>query len=113
MSVDKPKYSVTGFYVSCGSENYTQSTIRSSLGFSEPKRVKKYTLTYPDLDSMIQQLEEACNEYDRQGYDIETILPLNIGSADEYQNQQRKVVTTASYSVTRGAMLVAKRRDSQ
>ncbi|NWO07517.1 MAG: hypothetical protein HLX50_18035 [Alteromonadaceae bacterium] len=111
MGKENPKYSVTGFYVSCGSEDYSKSTIGSTLGLSGPKKVKKYTFAYPDLESMIKSLEDSCNEYDKQGYDVENILPLNIGSTDEYLNHQSKVVTTASYSVTRGAMIVAKRRD--
>lgn len=113
MSTDNPKYRVSGFYVSCQSEIHTKSTLTSSLGLADPKRVKKYTFAFPDLDSMISSLEDACNEYDKQGYDIESILPLNIGSADEYLNQHQRIVMTASYSVTRGAMIVAKRRDSE
>lgn len=111
MSEESLKYSVRGFYVGPAAFDDVQHGVFSSFGLGNPKSVKKYAYGHPDLDSLIENLQDACNEYDDQGYDIETILPLNIGSVDEYLNSNNRVVNTASYSVTRGVLLVAKRRD--
>lgn len=111
MSEESLKYSVRGFYVGPAAFDDVQHGFFSSFGLGNPKDVKKYAYAYPDLDSLIKNLQDACNECDDQGYDIETILPLNIGSVDEYLDSNNRVVNTASYSVTRGVLLVAKRRD--
>lgn len=111
MSERMPKYRVTGFYVSCKSEDYQKETMRSRLGVSDPERRRRYTYSVPDIESLAEELENACNKFDKEGYEVDTILPLNVGSSDEYLNQHRHLVTTSAYSLTRGAMVVAKRRD--
>jgi len=111
MSEERPKYSVRGFYVGLAAFEDVEHTTFSSFGLTKPKDVTKYAAGHPDLDALVENLQDACNEYDDHGYDIETIIPLNIGSADVYRNSSNVAVNTSSYSVTRGVLLVAKRRD--
>lgn len=62
MSEESLKYSVRGFYVGPAAFDDVQHGVFSSFGLGNPKSVKKYAYAYPDLDSLIKNLQDACNE---------------------------------------------------
>ena len=66
-----------------------------------------------DYDAFAQQLEEIYNQFDEDGYDVHEILPLNIGATESVHsvlNGRKNYVGETGFSVTRGAIVVGKRR---
>ena len=93
------KYIVTGFRASVEKDPQTVGIIN------------KRTVEYPifrrvDLDEYAELLEETYNKYDAEGYDVVNVVPITMGETEQNNNQ-----VTASFGITRGAIVVGKRRD--
>ncbi|WP_051943815.1 MULTISPECIES: hypothetical protein [Luteibacter] len=66
-----------------------------------------------DYDTLGAEVEAAYEDFDVDGYDVIQLMPLSIGnSRPEYSQSGSKVsyLGETGFSVTRGVMLVAKRR---
>lgn len=67
-----------------------------------------------DYDAFATQLEEIYNQFDSDGYDVHEVLPLNIGATESVYSKIKgndNYVGETGFSVTRGAVVVGKRRD--
>lgn len=102
------KYLVNTFYVNIETN---EKVVPTFFGLGASKTVTECTPAQPDISSLRANLEKCLNDYDESGYDIHSILPLAVGSTDEYRNNKGDIVFTASYSTTRGVIVVAKKRD--
>ncbi|REC93334.1 hypothetical protein [Kushneria indalinina] len=110
-SEQKEKFLVSAFYVAQDSRKRYETGLVSGLFGAEPKERTIHDPKAPDLDALAEQLQEQCNYYDQQGYDVFNIMPLNIGSHENLLSEKGQTVGHAGYSVTRGVMVVAKLKE--
>lgn len=106
MSEKKDKFVTDWFYVPCASNTKLQPG--GFLGLGEPKRVKDYINTVPDLDDFAKELAERYNRFDEAGYEIIEVVPINIGSSEPRFQDNKNYVGDASFSTTRGAVVVGR-----
>ena len=93
----------------------TKKEIRQGglLGFRK-EEVDVYDAKFANLDQFSQQLEAIYNEFDVRGLDVVNVVPISLGSSEpchaSTKNGQNYLGETP-YSITRGAVVVGKRRD--
>ncbi|MFS8371224.1 hypothetical protein [Acetobacter indonesiensis] len=63
-----------------------------------------------DIDDLSNKLEEAYNDYDRKGYDVVNVVPIQMGTSESCNQRNGTYVGEAAFSITRGVIVVAKLR---
>ncbi|MGG7605411.1 hypothetical protein [Massilia sp. BKSP1R2A-1] len=71
-----------------------------------------YTQRHVDFDSFAEQLAQKYEEFDRQGYDVVNVVPISMGQSESCTQSGGAYVGDVGFSITRGAVVVGKRRDS-
>ena len=68
-----------------------------------------------NLDQFSEQLEQIYNGFDEKGYDVVNVVPISIGSSEacnaKMSNGKNNYLGETGFSITRGAVVVAQRRD--
>lgn len=94
----------------------TRKEVRSS-GFLGLKKevIDVHEAKVANLDQFSEQLELIYNGFDERGYDVVNVVPISIGSSEScystLNNGSRNYLGETGYSITRGAVVVGKRRD--
>ena len=83
---DKSKFKSTWFYASVAQDS---------------KR-------HVDLDDYSKRLVKIYEDFDSDGYDIINVIPINFG-----ESEPSGFLNQGTFSITRGATVIAKRRDDQ
>lgn len=103
-SIVSKKFITTWFYASKHSET-------QDVGIFRIKLRKVYDDRSVDFDEFSQRLEEAYNNFDERGYDVVNIVPVATGSSVKCNQSNGNYVGDVGFSLTRGAVIVGKRRD--
>jgi hypothetical protein len=103
-SIVSQKFITTWFYASKDSET-------QDVGIFRTKIKKIYDNRSVDFDEFSQRLEEAYNNFDERGYDVINIVPIAMGSSEQCKQSNGNYVGDVGFSLTRGAVVVGKRRD--
>lgn len=72
---------------------------------------KAYTKRYVDLDAFSSLLSSKYNEMDKLGYDVVNVVPIAMGESEHCKQSNGNYVGDVGFSITRGAVLIGKRRD--
>ncbi|EOX4929147.1 hypothetical protein ACER1D_002932 [Vibrio alginolyticus] len=68
-----------------------------------------------NMNQFAEQLEEIYNGFDEKGYDVVNVVPISIGSTEpchaRMSNGSTNFLGDTGFSITRGAVVVGKRRD--
>ncbi|KKA43634.1 hypothetical protein [Salinivibrio sp. KP-1] len=68
-----------------------------------------------NLDEFSEQLENIYNTFNDRGYDVVNVVPISMGGSEpchaKMSNGQKNYLGETGYSITRGAIVVGKRRD--
>lgn len=82
--------------------------------FKETKTVEQYHFEV-DLDKYAQGLAEIYNRFDREGYEVVNVIPLQMAHEKPCYQQlaqdRTNYVGSISHGMTQGAMVVGKRKD--
>ncbi|KTC21699.1 hypothetical protein AO391_26125 [Pseudomonas marginalis ICMP 9505] len=98
------KFITTWFYSPVDSEE-------KAAGFFGNKIKKVYDPRSVNFDLFAQTLEETYNSFDDQGYDVVNIIPVAMGTSEQCKQSNGNYVGDVGFSLTRGAVVVGKRRD--
>ena len=98
------KFITTWFYA--GLEKHTEDVgiFRTKIRETAIQRTVNYH-EYAEL------LEAKYNELDAEGYDVVNVVPINMGQSEECYNRNDNYLGDVGFSITRGAVVVGKRRD--
>jgi hypothetical protein len=96
------KYKVTWFYSSLAVNEGT-----AVFGLIKTQAASQTTINFDDYAN---RLAAIYNDFDSQGYDVLNVIPMNMGSADSFSAGEG-MTGYAGYSITRGAVVVGKRRE--
>lgn len=80
------------------------------------EEVEVYEARLPNLDQFSQQLEAIYNEFDARGLDVVNVVPISLGSTEPCHSEikgKKNYLGETAFSVTRGAVVVGKRRDQE
>ncbi|AXA80686.1 hypothetical protein CE206_29405 (plasmid) [Achromobacter xylosoxidans] len=86
-------------------------------GFFWNKKPKVEKVSQPrtaDYQQFADHLANIYNNFDEQGYDVVNVIPLAIGATESVhasRGGQPNYLGETGFSVTRGAIVVGKRRD--
>lgn len=106
------KFETQWFYAALDTRTEVQST-----GFLGLKRevVKIPEARVANLDQFSEELANIYNGFDEKGYDVVNVVPISIGSSEschsKLNNGQTNYLGETGFSITRGAVVVGKRRD--
>lgn len=107
------KFITTWFH--CEADN---ETVKKKTGFLKKKEVEKkvYYKDSPNYDHYAEMLAKTYNDMDDHGYDVVNVVPINTGASEPYsgvlKNGKKHYMGEKCYSVTRGAIVVGKRREA-
>ncbi|MEA1647836.1 hypothetical protein UAJ10_02225 [Nitrospirillum sp. BR 11164] len=79
-------------------------------GFFGAKNVDAAAPYLPDFQSMADSLCEIISGFDEDGYDIHTVLPIQVGTSEPSITKNNSYLGDYSYSLTRGAIVIGKKR---
>lgn len=82
-----------------------------AAGLFGNKTKKVYDHRSVNFDLFAQNLEETYNSFDEQGYDVVNIIPVAMGTSEQCKQSNGNYVGDVGFSLTRGAVVVGKRRD--
>jgi hypothetical protein len=99
------KFITTWFYASKDSK-------AKDVGIFRTKIRKFYDDRSVDFDEFSQHIEETYNSFDEQGYDVVNIVPIAMGSSEQCKQPSGNYVGDVGFSLTRGAVVVGKRREN-
>ena len=106
------KFETTWFYAPLESRKELRPS--GFLGLSR-KEVDVSEAKLVNLDEYSALLEEAYNAFDDKGYDVVNVVPISMGSPEachaKMDNGRMNYLGDTGYSITRGAVVVAKKRD--
>ncbi len=106
------KFETTWFYAGLEKRKEVQPSGFLGLG---SKVVDVTEAKLADLDEFSDQLEQIYNGFDENGYDVVNVVPISIGSPEpchaKMSNGNNTYLGDTGYSITRGAVVVGKRRD--
>lgn len=99
------KFKTTWFYASLGKHDVKQ-------GFIFKENVKRVSKRYADLSEYAQFLQDAYDELDAEGYDVVNVVPISMGESESCTQRNGNYVGEVGFSITRGAVVVGKKRES-
>lgn len=98
------KFISNWFYA--GLKKYTVET-----GVFSKKIEEKFNNKSVDFDSYAKQLQGIYEDFDEKGYDVIQVVPIAMGTADPWIIQGGHHTADVSYSITRGAVVIGKKKD--
>lgn len=100
------KFKTTWFWASKGKFD-------SERGFFVKEKTSKVSQRYVDMDEFAQNLQNAYEELDGQGYDVVNVIPVTTGTKELSTQPGGITVGEIGFSITTGAVVVGKRRDPE
>lgn len=100
------KFKSTWFYASL-------DTYKKDTGIIRTKMEDVYTQRNVNFDAFSELLAAKYNELDRQGYDVVNVVPIAMGQSESCKQRNGNYVGDVGFSITRGAVVVGKRRDAE
>lgn len=99
------KFVTDWFYASLNSETKPAGL----LGTSTKEVYSSRHVNFDEYASMLQQMYE---KFDEGGYDVINVVPIAMGQSDQCNQKNGTYVGDVGFSITRGAVVVGKKRDS-
>ncbi|WP_394183699.1 hypothetical protein [Marinomonas posidonica] len=106
------------------SNKFISNWFYSSLGkYDVEKGIFKKTTEqhhsqrYVDFDEFSEQLRKMYEDYDSEGYDVVNVIPIQMGQSEQSIAKTKELISQSNYlgdvgfSITRGAVVIGKRRD--
>ncbi|CAG74584.1 hypothetical protein ECA1678 [Pectobacterium atrosepticum SCRI1043] len=108
------KFVTRWFYAGIG--KYEDQVTEGYFWWKKTKSVELPTSRLADYDQFSKALEDTYNKLDEEGYEVVNILPLNLGTSEQnhaiLSNGNKKYLGDTGFSVTRGAIVVGKLKNS-
>lgn len=98
------KFKTKWFYAALG-------TCKVKSGLATQKAQRQYTQRRVNFDAFATMLAEKYNEFDKEGYDVVNVVPIAMGQSETCQQHSGAYVGDVGFSITRGAIVVGRRRD--
>lgn len=98
------KFITTWFYA--GLEKYKKNT-----GIFRTKIEEFHSARNVNFEEYATILAEKYNELDELGYDVVNVIPVSMGQSEHCSQSNGNYVGDVGFSITRGAVLVGKKRD--
>ncbi|MGC5703011.1 hypothetical protein J4P02_22650 [Pseudomonas sp. NFXW11] len=98
------KFITQWFYASLTSET-------KPAGFFGTKSKEVYSDRHVDFDEYASLLQQMYERYDEAGYDVINVVPIAMGQSENCTRKNGDYVGDVGFSITRGAVVVGKRRD--
>lgn len=89
----------------------SKGTYKKDTGIIKTKMKEFYSERYVDMDEYAALLAQSYNELDKQGYDVVNVVPTSVGQSETCVQRDNTYVGDVGFSITRGAVVVGKRRD--
>lgn len=99
------KFITSWFYASLATET-------KPAGFLGMKTKEVYTERHVDFSEFARKLQHRYEALDRQGYDVINVVPVAMGQSEPYKDSRGNYIGDAGFSITRGAVVVGKKRES-
>ncbi|BES85406.1 hypothetical protein PEC302107_16510 [Pectobacterium araliae] len=103
-------------YFDAGIGKYKELVTKGHLSWKKTTVVEVPNPRLADYEQFIKNLEDIYNELDKDGYEVVNILPLNLGASKQnhavLSNGAEKYLGDTGFSVTRGAIVVGKLKNS-
>lgn len=64
-----------------------------------------------NFDEFAKLLAQKYEDFDREGYDVVNVVPIAMGQTEQCSQKGGTYVGDVGFSITRGAVLVGKRRE--
>ena len=87
-------------------------TYKKDTGIIRTKIEEFYTQRNVNFDDFSNLLAQKYNELDAEGYDVVNVIPIAMGQSEACNQANKNYVGDVGFSITRGAVVVGKRRDS-
>jgi hypothetical protein len=100
----KEKFKTTWFWASLGKYDVEK-------GFIFKETVTKISQRNVNFDEYAQHLQNAYEQLDAEGYDVINVVPISMGTSESCNQSNGNYVGDVGFSITRGAVVVGKRRD--
>ncbi|MDQ1762410.1 hypothetical protein DAI43_18300 [Achromobacter xylosoxidans] len=108
------KFITRWFYASVG--HYDNVTTEGFFWNRKPKIEQVAEPKTANYEQFAEELAKIYNQFDEQGYDVVNVVPLAIGASEPVHAVMsgggRNYLGDTGFSVTRGAIVVGKRRDA-
>lgn len=85
-------------------------TYQVNTGILRTKTEDRASERYADFDDYAEQLARTYEELDAEGYDVVSVVPISMGQSEEMRSEAA-YLGQVGFSITRGAVVVGKRRD--
>lgn len=99
------KFISNWFYASLTSQ-------KRPAGLFGNKTKEVYSDRHVDFDEYAALLNKMYEDYDQQGYDVINVVPIAMGQSEQCNQSNGNYVGDVGFSITRGAVVVGKKRDS-
>ncbi|MCF6252735.1 MAG: hypothetical protein L3J75_15930 [Methylococcaceae bacterium] len=99
------KFKTTWFYASLSSEE-------KEVGLISKKIEKTYSERSVNFDEFADELQKRYEEFDSDGYDVVNIVPISMGQTEMF-DLGSKNKGSVGFSITRGAVIVGKKRNTK
>ena len=108
------KFVTKWFYASVGEYENVQS--EGWFWNKKYKKVKEQTPRAANYEEFSKLLADTYNDLDKEGYDVVNVIPLALGASEPVHatmnnNGGKTYLGETGYSVTRGAIVVGRRRE--
>jgi len=100
------KFKFTWFYAQL-------DTYKKDTGFITTKIKEFYTQRNVSFEDFSKLLAEKYNELDRDGYDVVNVVPISMGQSENCNQSNGNYVGDVGFSITRGAVVVGKKRETE
>lgn len=64
-----------------------------------------------NFDNYAKRLESTYNEFDSEGFDVVNVVPMSMGQSESCTQSGGGYVGDVGFSITRGAVVVGKKRN--
>lgn len=86
-------------------------TYEKDTGMIRTKMETFHTERRVNFEEFSNSLEEKYNEYDAEGYDVVNVIPISMGQSESCTQRDGTYVGDVGFSITRGAVVVGKKRE--
>lgn len=86
-------------------------------GLFKTKKETRYNERTVDFDEYAEKLRQMYTDFDRQGYDVINVIPINMGQSEASIGQtkhlvpQKRYLGDVGFSITRGAVVIGKKKE--
>jgi len=84
-------------------------------GFLVKEKITKVSQRHIDLEEYAQSLQNIYEQFDSEGYDVINVVPISMGTSELSTHQSNgagPAISDVGFSITSGAVVVGKRRES-